>query len=205
MLNNQKKCTKCQTTKELSEFNNDKVFKDGLNSVCRKCSNIIIRLHNSTKIGLIRKIYQNQKVREKRSDRFSITYTIEELQEWLSNDWLFDLLRINWINCGFLKDMRPSIDRIDDNKGYSFDNIQVMTWKENKTKSEIDMRSGKLTHGNNPQKAVLQLNKSNQITKEYVSINEAGRQTGIDFKCISACCVGRTKTAGGYKWEHKKG
>lgn len=34
-----KKCTSCKEDKELSEFNKNKIKKDGLNNICRKCSN----------------------------------------------------------------------------------------------------------------------------------------------------------------------
>ncbi len=33
-----KKCTKCKSDKELSEFNKNKTRKDGLNNICRICS-----------------------------------------------------------------------------------------------------------------------------------------------------------------------
>lgn len=50
---------------------------------------------------------------------------------------------------------------------------------------------------------VLQITKTGQVIKEFISINEAGRQTGI--KHISEACNGRRKTAGGYVWSFKGG
>jgi hypothetical protein len=43
----------------------------------------------------------------------------------------------NWIDSGYKKSDKPSVDRIDDYKGYSFDNIQLMTWKENNKKNTL--------------------------------------------------------------------
>ena len=38
--------------------------------------------------------------------------------------------------------------------------------------------------------------------EEYISAQEAFRQTGIHNSCISKCCKGKALTAGGYHWEY---
>ena len=38
----------------------------------------------------------------------------------------------------------------------------------------------------------------------YQSASEASRMTGIGHTCISLCCRGKTKTAGGYRWKFKE-
>lgn len=55
------------------------------------------------------------------------------------------------------------------------------------------------------EKAVRQLSKDGYLIKEFPSIAEASRQTGIEKNTISRCCkhYGYYKTAGGYKWEFK--
>lgn len=40
--------------------------------------------------------------------------------------------------------------------------------------------------------------------KIYYGIKEAVEDTGVGYKNISQCCLGKRKTAGGYKWEYKK-
>ena len=37
--------------------------------------------------------------------------------------------------------------------------------------------------------------------EKYYSISEASRKTGCNVANISACCHGRLKYTGGYKWE----
>ena len=59
-------------------------------------------------------------------------YTKDTLSQWLLNDWLFNLIFDNWVNCGYLKSMSPSVDRISDNQGYILSNLQIMSWSENK-------------------------------------------------------------------------
>ena len=51
-------------------------------------------------------------------------------------------------------------------------------------------------------KIVIQL-KDNKIITEFYGTRDAERYTGIDHRNISACCLGKQKTAGGYKWEYK--
>lgn len=50
-------------------------------------------------------------------------------------------------------------------------------------------------------KIVLQIEDGKVIAKFY-GICEAQRKTGIDFRKISACCLGKRRYADGYKWEY---
>lgn len=196
-------CNKCKINKNLSEYHKRKSSKDGVTNFCKECKSYQKSEYRKTKQGVIASIYDHEKGSSITRGHNQPTYTLSELSLWLTNDWIFDLLYTNWVNCGYLKDMKPSIDRIDDDKGYSFKNIQIMTWGENKTKANIDIRSGKLTHGNKPQKAVLQFTKDGKFIKEFVSSNEAYRQTNIHVSSISECCLGKRNSAGGFKWGFK--
>lgn len=51
-------------------------------------------------------------------------------------------------------------------------------------------------------KVVFQI-KDGKIIAEFYGVSEAGRQTGVDFRCISSCCLGHRKAAGGYQWRYK--
>ena len=51
---------------------------------------------------------------------------------------------------------------------------------------------------------VVQLTVSNQFVCEYKNAPDAERCTGIDKSSIRRCCVGKQKTAGGFKWMNKK-
>lgn len=53
-------------------------------------------------------------------------------------------------------------------------------------------------------KAVLQFHKNGTYMREYASISEAGRVTGINISNISQVCLNKRKTAGGYKWKFKE-
>jgi hypothetical protein len=50
---------------------------------------------------------------------------------------------------------------------------------------------------------VNQYSKDGTFLKQYTSLNEAYRQTGVDFGNIRHCCRGHYKTAGGYIWQYE--
>lgn len=52
-------------------------------------------------------------------------------------------------------------------------------------------------------KPVLQFDLDGNFIREYISINEAHRFTGVDSSCIVNCCKGKSLTAGKCKWKYK--
>jgi group I intron endonuclease len=51
-------------------------------------------------------------------------------------------------------------------------------------------------------KNVFQYTLSWDFVNSFDSVMEAGRQTGISFKKISACALGKKKSCGGYRWSY---
>ena len=49
-------------------------------------------------------------------------------------------------------------------------------------------------------KPVEQLDKEGNLVNKYNSVMEASKKTGIDFRLISAVCLEKRKTTGGYIW-----
>ena len=58
---------------------------------------------------------------------------------------------------------------------------------------------------NTPSKPVLQYSMNGELIAEYLSINEAERQTGCNHGHIWDCCKGKRKSCGGYIWKYKEG
>lgn len=54
-------------------------------------------------------------------------------------------------------------------------------------------------HDSKP-KVIIQLDLNGRFIKEWNSLTEADKGTGIPFKNISACCRKKRQTAGGFKW-----
>ncbi len=97
----------------------------------------------------------------------------------------------------------PSLDRIDDSIGYTEDNIQLMTWQENRDKSYKDRKSGK-NKGNGKYKSrpVDQFTLDEEYIATYHSMNEASRTTGVSTGNMYNCCNGKTSKAGKFKWQY---
>lgn len=64
--------------------------------------------------------------------------------------------------------------------------------------SEENLRLLKAIH----QRPVIMRNLDGEDIKEFPSLKDAEAETGIRYQCISACCRGKYKQAGGYKWRY---
>lgn len=131
---NKKVCITCEIEKEFFYFPKRKSSKDGYRNECKLCLSNRVKVYQKTKKGLLSCIYNDQLKSCKKRPKPYPTYTKKELGEWLFSQSNFDKLYKNWVNSGHKKDLRPSVDRIDDNISYNMSNIQLMTWKENNEK-----------------------------------------------------------------------
>lgn len=55
---------------------------------------------------------------------------------------------------------------------------------------------------NGKSKPIFQYDKNNVLINQFISVSEAKRQTSI--KTINSAVLGKTKTAGGFKWKYTK-
>ena len=55
-----------------------------------------------------------------------------------------------------------------------------------------------------PKRKIVQLSLESVLLNEFQSIMEASRVMGIPGSNINACCRGKAKTSGGYKWMYKE-
>ncbi len=155
------------------------------------------RTYGKTIAGLVTSIYHNQLKRSKKRGHKAPDYTAQELREWLSLNGKFEELYTAWVESNYEKNLSPSLNRLDDSKGYSFSNMEVVTWKENNEKAHLDHKSGILNYDC---KAVEQYDKSGKYIATHHSTREAARATGALNHHISAVCKGKNNSAGGFKW-----
>jgi len=193
-----KKCSKCKSIKESILFNKDKYKKDGYRNRCKVCTSEDNILYYRTKIGLIAHMYKNQKYRSKQRNHNPPEYSRKELERYLLLNKNFHTLYENWKNSGYCKEKSPSLDRKNDYIGYTFDNMDLVTWIENENKSHEDVRNG---INNKKNKTVLQFNINGELIKEFHSVQEAQRQTGLWH--VSDCCNGNMDSYGGFTWRYK--
>ena len=157
---------------------------------------------NRTKKGLCFNIYNDQKANSKTRRHRPPEYSRDELKEWLMSQTLFHELHNEWEQSGYKRGLRPSVDRKHDDIHYCFNNIQLMTLRENETKFFISMVKCEVIHKVNPQRRVNQYDKEMNLIAEYNSMMEASRATGLSQGNIWGVCNEARKTTGGYIWRY---
>lgn len=194
-------CTKCGKEKPLNEFWNTKAIKSGKASACSKCLKEHRQKYRRSMKGLVAAIYDGENGSSKRRSHPKPEYSQADLCEFIFNNPKFYELYDEWVASGYKKNKKPSIDRIDDSKHYSLDNIQLVTWRENNVKSHICMMNGEY---DGKCKAIIQYDLEGNFVEEYYSINSAERIINVNHTHIGDVCKGKRITAGGYKWKYKE-
>ncbi len=195
-----KKCSICKVDKPITEFYKNKSKNDGFSTECKLCDKKRVKEYYQSYDGICARIYSCQKRACKVRVMDEPSYTKEEFINWLKSNKIFNELYKLWVLSDFDKKQKPSVDRLDDYKTYSFDNIQVLTWEQNDKKGHNDTIKG---FNRKRLKAVLKYSKDGKFICEYYSIRQAERETDIKNSNITACCLGKKPTAGGFIWKHK--
>jgi len=154
--------------------------------------------YKRTKKGLCGVLYSRQVSHSRKRGHNPPEYSLKEFRYWLIKLPKFDLLFKKWELSGYSTDFVPSVDRIDSHKGYSFDNIQLMTWGENNEKGKTEKR----TVGKMGIEVICTDIKTGKETT-YQSQREASRDTGVNVSGISQCLNGKQKKTRGYLWRYK--
>lgn len=129
-----KKCNKCKEVKEEEKFSKNKGNKDGYSYICKDCKKREDKEYRKTFKGLIFSIYSKQKCSSKRRGHPLPKYTSKELLNWTYSNKDFLKLFNEWHKKDCPRghnSVIPSIDRIDNSKGYNFNNIRWVTSLEN--------------------------------------------------------------------------
>lgn len=143
--------------------------------------------------GLTANMYAKIRERSKRNNRPNDEFTLSEFRTWLEQTHIHRLYG-RWKRSGYQTDRRPSVDRIDPLRGYSFDNMQVITAKENRKKGDEE----KIVLWGKP---ICQISFSGTIIANYPNIKMASKITKINKNNISSVLNEKRKTAGGYVWK----
>jgi len=142
-----KECTICHITRPLNKFSYDHQNEEYVDT-CKLCAQLKYYNSINTKDSFIKHTYHSIKSRAKNRHCEEIDFDYKWFYEWIyNNSNNFETLFNNWINSNYNKMLIPSIDRINPIKTYLKDNIQLMTWDENKKKASFDII---LINANNP-------------------------------------------------------
>lgn len=172
-----KTCTDCKKVKPYTEFNAVSRYKDGYDIRCCSCRRIKYLV--GTPDLLLKQIYRSQSGSSIQRGHPPPSYSINDLITWVNAQTVFPNLWEAFVASNYSKNMLPSIDRLDDSKPYTLDNIQIITWKENDVKG-IKSRS----------KAVAAYNVDGTLYKTFASACEAARHVKAGQGDISAVANG---------------
>lgn len=192
-------CKTCNEIKPLSCFEKGKAHKDGYRNTCKECVSTRVKLRARTPEGRIAYLYSQQAGRSKIRGHSAPLHTQNELLKWAYDNGLIPLYE-SWKKSGYLKDLAPSVDRLNANMGYSLTNIRLVTWAENKEKGFEDIKS--CSHKIKRHRPVEQLTMTGEHVAFFKSIALAVKNTGARQSHISSMCSGDTrfKSVKGFIW-----
>lgn len=150
--------------------------------------------YRRSKKGVLTNIFQHMKARSKKYG-YKLGITLEYLHDRFLTDIKFNSIYNRWKRNGYKYYDKPSIDRKDAFGGYTKDNIQVMTWRQNRTKGDVEVAMKKW-------KAINCFDLQGNQVAQFQSIKDAVEKLGLHQGLVSAVLLGdRTHTAG-YKFEY---
>lgn len=134
-------CSKCKLTKDISLFYKNKARHDGIQSSCIECTK------NSRSKNKERNALLNHNNRVKNPNKYLFKYAKRRSKQHnLDFDLELDDIQIPekcpilnitlGVNKKRASDNSPSIDRIDNTKGYVKGNIMIVSWKANSIKND---------------------------------------------------------------------
>lgn len=149
--------------------------------------------YRKTPKGLATNLYNKIKERSVKCG-WTVPFSLAGFQQWFFQQSETKYLMFAWKKNNYASPWRPSVDRIDCKKSYSFSNMRLVTWRANREKGNFE--NSQVTT------EVIQLSLRNEPISVYSSIKDAVKETGCHQGLISACCQGKRTKTGGFKWRY---
>lgn len=137
-LKAEKECFICHKVKPLGDFYKHKGMFDGRLNKCKECCNSYYDNERKTNPHYyMRCIYNGMSYRCRSLKNYKDRKLLskDDWAVWTSHNMKkFMTLYKNWQENGYKLSDSPSIDRIDNSRGYEFDNLQWLTFSQNSRK-----------------------------------------------------------------------
>lgn len=137
--------------------------------------------------GCMSKIYNSQRINSKIRGHGLLPYNKYELIDWVLKQPQAWTVYERWKLSNYDINLTPSIDRIEDDLGYSFDNIRIITWEDNRAKEWI-----------RKEKPIILVHKKTKGEFKFNSIKEACEKFDLNSGAISNVLRGDSKSTGGF-------
>lgn len=164
-----KECIDCCITKYKTEFRAKASCKDGYEPRCKECRNI--RYNKADPMRVFKKIYHAQTLHSITRKHNPPQYSLEELLHWVDLQTNSLKLWDDYVKSSYKNSLRPSVDRLDDSLGYTLDNIQLVTWGENRAKGAKTKMAGEMSSA----RPVAAYNLDGTHHKDFCTTSEAAR------------------------------
>lgn len=146
--------------------------------------------------GVLTNLYHKMKERNKKNNRGELEFSLKDFHDKYLNNENFLKIYQNWVDSMYIAYEKPSIDRENPDEGYVIDNLQMMTWKENRRKGDIE-NSNRITT------AIVMCDFDGTVIKEFESVKQAVVETGLSQGNIVMCCQGKRNHTGGYVFKYR--
>ena len=149
-----KVCNRCKNPKDLFTFSINKASKDGLQDRCKECDKAYQKQRRSENKESFLEYGRNYQAKRRQDFEYRLqmllnaskqravlkqrehSLTLQDIKELypINNKCPIFGFDLEFNSAGF-RETSPSLDRIDSSKGYTRDNVQVISWKANRIKS----------------------------------------------------------------------
>lgn len=205
-------CTQCKIEKSLDNFYNDKRLFDGKMSACKQCHGRFGKTEKSkqkshdwyikNKNTIIPKMILNNIIYRKIKKPWFVSF--DKANQRCNNPkqkhykyyggrgikflMTLDDFEFLWFRDKAYEMKRPSIDRINNDGNYIFDNCRFLELSENSGRNK---------------KCIIQFTLKGEIIKEWDSIKEIANYYKVDPSTISHALKNKSKKYKGYIWNIK--